>query len=131
MTVGRGTPRGAEVDRGPVGGTVAFFTLLAGLAALVFRPSIQTGFFIDDFGYLGVALPGGWWHSGQIWDFSAQVLRPVTATSIGIQQEIFGFHALPFHLVAHGVLMKQGVMMYSVSRRPSASVSSDAWPQQR
>lgn len=117
MGAGTATVDGPVTDRRTTAGTVGFFVLLTGLAAVVFWPSISTGFFIDDFGYFGVTLPDGWWYSGQVWDFSGQVLRPVTTLSIGLQQELFGLRPLPFHLLALAVLMVQGVLVYLLARR--------------
>ncbi len=94
-----------------------FFVGLAGVAAVVFWPSISTGFFEDDFGYLNATLGPSWWRSGFFWDFSSQVLRPVTVLGIGLQREVFGFHPLPFHLVALGMLVGIGALLYLVSRR--------------
>lgn len=97
--------------------SVAFFASLAALAGAAFWPSIRIGFILDDFGYLAVTLTDGWWMSGQIWDFGAQVLRPVTAIAIGIQHELFGFDPFPYHLVSLVLLVSAGVLLYGVARR--------------
>ena len=97
--------------------TVALFVGLTALSALIFWPAIRTGFFIDDFGYLGVTQQDRWWTSPMLRDLSAQVLRPVTVIAIGVQQALFGYDALRFHLVALGLLTASGVLLHQVARR--------------
>lgn len=108
---------GPEVSRGSRVGTVAFFALLGLLIGAVFAPAARLNFFVDDFGYLNATLRHGWWHSGDIWDFASQVVRPVTAIVIGVQREIFGYHPLRFHVTAMALLLVEGVLMWRLARR--------------
>ncbi|MFN7149358.1 MAG: hypothetical protein ACK4V6_07740 [Microthrixaceae bacterium] len=98
-------------------GTALFFAAMTALCGIVFAPAISNPFFIDDFGYLGVTLEDRWWTSGLLRDFSAQVLRPVTVIAIGVQQELFGFDPIPYHVIALGLLAVQGVLLFLVARR--------------
>ena len=97
--------------------TSLFFAAMTGLCGAVFAPSIRNPFFIDDFGYLNITLADQWWTSGLLRDLSAQVLRPVTVIAIGLQQELFGFDPLPYHVLALGLLAAEGVLLYLVARR--------------
>jgi hypothetical protein len=112
-----GPADGATAGRRRGGWLALYFAGLTALCGWVFWPSIRTGFFEDDFGYLNATLPSGWWHSASYWDLAAQVLRPVTVISIGIQRELFGFHPIRFHLVALALLAVQGVLLFLVARR--------------
>jgi hypothetical protein len=103
--------------------TGAYFTLLTGLCAVVFLPSIRTRFFEDDFGYLVVTMRDGWWYSSPAWDFAAQVLRPITVIAIGGQRELFGFHPQAFHILAVGLTVSQGVLLYALARRLGLGVA--------
>ena len=103
-------------------GTAGFLASLTLLCAVVFWPSIRTGFFIDDWGYLNVTLQDEWWTSGLLVDLAAQVLRPVTVISIGVQQELFGYNPMAYHLVALGLLATQGTLLYLVARRLGVGV---------
>lgn len=125
MTDADGAPtaqRAADDERREWIGTALFFAAMTALCGIVFAPAISNPFFIDDFGYLGVTLEDGWWTSGFLRDFSAQVLRPVTVIAIGVQQELFGFDPLPYHVIALGLLAVQGVLLYLVARRLGVGV---------
>ena len=104
-------------DRRSKVGLVIYFAALTGVCALVFAPSVRAGFFEDDFGYLNVTLAPGWWHTSPTWDLAAQVFRPITILAIGTQRELFGFHPQSFHVVALGLLLVQGILLYLVGRR--------------
>ena len=109
-------------ERREWGVTGLFFGALTVLCGLTFAPALRTPFFIDDFGYLNVTLADEWWTSGLLRDLSAQVLRPVTVIAIGLQQELFGFDPLPFHVLALGLLAAAGVLLYLVARRLGVGV---------
>ncbi|MEZ5139004.1 MAG: hypothetical protein R2702_11630 [Acidimicrobiales bacterium] len=99
------------------GSDVAFFGALGVLAALVFAPSLKTAFFADDFGYLALTRRPGWWHSGTVWDLSAQVVRPITILAVGVQQELFGLRPLRFHVVGLGLVLLGGVLGFVLAGR--------------
>lgn len=99
------------------GWLIAYFALLTAMCGWLFWPSIRTGFFEDDFGYLNATLARGWWHSTSYWDLAAQVLRPITVIAIGVQRELFGYHPLKFHMVTLALLLVQGVLLFLVARR--------------
>lgn len=97
---------------------VAYFAFLTALCALVFLPSLRAGFFEDDFGYFNVTMQPNWWRgTNPTWDFAGQVLRPITILSIGLQREVFGFHPLPYHVLALGLYLVEGVLVHLVGRR--------------
>ena len=100
---------------------VAYFVFLTALCALVFLPSLKAGFFMDDFGYFNVTMQPGWWHSAPAWDLAGQVLRPVTILAIGAQRDLLGFHPLAFHVLALGLLLVEGVLLYLIGLRLSLS----------
>lgn len=115
MDVGNVADR--ESPQRPRIGSLAFFALLAVLAGAVFAPAARVNFFADDFGYLNLTLPDGWWYSGDVWDFASQVVRPVTVILIGVQREIFGYDPLRFHITAMALVVAEGVLIWRLARR--------------
>lgn len=97
--------------------TVVFFVALTVLAGVVFWPSMQQWFILDDFGYLNVVQQPGWWHSTPAWDVGAQVFRPVMVLTVGIQNAAFGLDPFPYHLVALALLVVQGVLIHQIALR--------------
>jgi hypothetical protein len=98
-------------------GAIAYAALLGALVAVAFAPSARVGFFVDDFGYLNATLRPGWWYASGIWDFAAQVVRPVTVIAIGVQHEVFGFEPYRFHVVAMGLVLASGLQLWRLARR--------------
>jgi hypothetical protein len=117
-----GTADGSWTGRRRRTVVVAYFVFLTALCAVVFLPSINAGFFEDDFGYFNVTMQPNWWRSSPAWDFAAQVLRPVTVLAIGLQRELFGYHPLPYHLVGLALLVVEGVLVHLIGRRLGLSL---------